>query len=98
MKRAYRVTGQITSSDGAAAVGAQCALRSDALIAYKAGPSGCIGGQYSEGTYWLNVDNVAPDSYVASATAAGQDILSQPLRLDRDIESRYQARNGRGHN
>jgi hypothetical protein len=72
------------SDQRAATTAFNCRIRSDSSTSYKR----CVGqdGLLPQGRYWLELQDTAADTYVVSATVAGQDILRDGIPLEADSE------------
>jgi hypothetical protein len=83
-----RAMGTVTLQDDAAGSllnppGVKCTLYSDERYRQSIDPldRGCLGGLYSPANYELELTGVPPDTYVESANAGGEDILSKSFQL-----------------
>jgi Carboxypeptidase regulatory-like domain len=90
ISRAYRVDGSLMHQDASghrsSVKGLTCILRPEGPRIAKTTAQGCIGGQYPDGHYWLDLSGMPDDAYLMTATASGRDVLIDGLDLHGDVE------------
>jgi hypothetical protein len=86
-----RVTGSITLQDAEGrnldATAISCRLGSPAGVASaQSPPHGCLRSQVAPGHFWLEMRDMPPDAYVASAKSGERDMLRDGLTVERETQ------------